>query len=481
MGGRIAGGDTVTRRSYIPRSYQTITEDYLLDKSRCGIWAFMGAGKTVAGLTALDKLFICGHETKPALVCAPLRVAQSTWPDEALKWEHLSGMEVQPITGTEAERKIALTNTHASVFTINYENIPWLIEKLEGKFPFGRIFADESTKLKSFRLRQGTQRARALASVAHSKATGFHNLTGTPSPNGLKDLWGQTWFLDKGERLGRTFSAFQQRWFQTGFDGYSLKPLPYAQEQIQERLKDICLSLNAADYFDLKEPIVVKVYVDLPPGARRTYNEMEKKMFTEIEGDSVQAFNAAARTNKCLQIANGAVYIDPDTFEDTQTGAKQWKEIHNVKLDALEDIIEEAAGMPVLVAYHFRSDLERLRRAFPKSRVLDSKPQTVRDWNAGRIPILLAHPASAGHGLNLQDGGNILIFFGHSWDLELYMQILERIGPVRQMQSGHNRNVFIYYILARDTVDEDVITRRETKKAVQDILLDALRFGRRAV
>lgn len=462
----------MTRRQYIPHAYQTITEDYMMDKARCGIWAFMGAGKTVAGLTALETLQFCGWETKPALVCAPLRVAQSTWPDEALKWDHLSGMEVQPIIGTEPERKKALLNSHASVFTINYENIPWLIEKLDGKFPFGRIFADESTKLKGFRLRQGTSRARALASVAHGKATGFHEFTGTPSPNGLKDLWGQIWYLDQGQRLGRTYSAFEQRWFQRSFDGYSLDPLPFAQKEIQDKLSDICLSLNAADYFDLKEPIEVKVYVDLPAPARKMYNDMEKRMFTEIEGDPVEAFNAAARTNKCLQFANGAAYIGED--------AEEWREVHDAKIQALEGITEEAAGMPILVAYNFRSDLARLRRAFPKGRVLDKNPQTIRDWNAGKIPILFSHPASAGHGISLQDGGNILVFFGHSWDLELYLQILERLGPVRQLQAGYNRNVFIYYIIARDTVDEDVMTRRQTKKKVQDILLDAMRYGRKA-
>lgn len=466
-------------RIFIPREYQTITEDYLLEKSRCGIWAFMGAGKTVSALTALDKLFLCGYETKPALVCAPLRVAQSTWPDEVAKWQHLQHMEVQPIVGEEEDRLRALRNTNAGVFTINYENLPWLIEKLDGKFPFGRIFADESTKLKGFRSKQGTSRARALSTVAHTEATGFHNLTGTPAANGLKDLWGQQWFLDKGQRLGITYESFKSRWFQRSFDGYSIDPLPYAQSQIQEKLRDICLSLNAADYFDLKDPIETKIYVDLPPKARALYNDMEKRMFMEVENATVEAFNAASRTNKCLQICNGAAYIDPGADDDRHLKSKDWKEIHDVKIQALEDIIEEAAGAPVLVAYNFRSDLVRLQRAFPNGRVLDKRPQTIRDWNAGRTPILFAHPASAGHGLNLQDGGNILVFFAQDWNLEYFMQILERIGPVRQLQAGYNRNVFIYYIIARNTVDEDVMERRKSKKEVQDILLNAMKYGRK--
>lgn len=461
----------MTRQTFTPRPYQAVTEDYLLDKPRSAVWAFMGAGKTVSTLSVLDKLFLCGRETKPALICAPLRVAQSTWPDEAGKWEHLSGMEIQPLIGTEKERSRALGNDSASAFTINYENIPWLIDKLKGKFPFGRIIADESTKLKGYRLRQGTARARALASVAHN-STGFHELTGSPSPNGLKDLWGQIWFLDKGERLGRSFDAFRQRWFQMSFDGFTLQPLPHAQEQIQDKLKDICLSLNAADYFDLEDPIEVKIHVDLPASARKLYNAMEKQMFMEIEGNEVEVFNAAARTNKCLQLANGAAYVSED--------ATQWKEVHNAKIDALEDIIEDAAGMPVLVAYNFRSDLARLRHAFPKGRILDKNPQTIQDWNASRIPILFTHPASAGHGLNLQDGGNILVFFGLSWNLEEHSQIRERLGPVRQMQAGHNRNVFVYFIIARDTVDEDVLIRLNTKREVQDILLESLRYGRKA-
>lgn len=468
----------MTRRIYKPHAYQRVIEDYQFEKNRCAIWAFMGAGKTVASLTALDKMHICGIENAPALICAPLRVAQSTWPDEAAKWEHLRGMEVQPITGSEDERVKALRNDHASAFSINYENIPWLIEKLAGKFPFSRVWADESTKLKGFRLRQGTQRSRSLASVAHTKATGFHELTGTPSPNGLKDLWGQAWFLDQGARLGRTFDSFKQRWFQMSFDGYSLDPLPFAQEQIQEKLKDICLSLNAADYFDLKEPIETKIYVDLPPAARQRYREMERKMFTEIEGLPVNALNAAARTNKCLQLANGAAYIDEDVTDDNNINARRWRKVHDAKIDALEDIIEEAAGMPVLVAYNFKSDCARLLAAFTRGRVLDKNPQTIRDWNAGKIPVLFAHPASAGHGISLQDGGNILVFFGCTWDLEQHAQIQERIGPVRQLQSGYSRNVFHYYIIARDTVDEDVLARLKTKRAVQDILLDALRYGR---
>jgi SNF2 family DNA or RNA helicase len=274
------------------------------------------------------------------------------------------------------------------------------------------------------------------------------------------------WFVDGGARLGRTYSAFRERWFKQGYDGYSVTALPHAQEEIQNALRDVCLTISAEDWFDLEQPIVTNVYVDLPIKARQLYTDMEKQMFMELADIAVEVFGAAAKTVKCLQIANGAAYVD-----DKQN----WKEIHDEKIQALEDIVEEAAGMPVLVAYNFKSDLARLLAAFPKAKHLDNNPDTIRAWNMGETPILLAHPASAGHGLNLQDGGNILVFFAHNWNLEERLQIIERIGPVRQMQAGHNRSMFIYNIIARDTVDEMVMARVESKREVQDILLEAMK------
>lgn len=320
------------------------------------------------------------------------------------------------------------------------------------------------SKLKSFRLRQGSKRARALASVAFSKVTRFIGLTGTPSPNGLIDLWGQTWFLDKGERLGTTFSKFEQRWFRKGYDGFSLKPMPHAEREIHDKLRDICLTVEG---LQVDEPIFNNIMVDLPPAARTQYNLMEREMFAEIEGVGIEAFNAAARTSKLLQFSAGAVITDSDTGE--------WSPVHDVKLDALESVIEEAAGAPVLVAYHFRSDLARLKKRFPKAVALDSDPKTIDRWNAGKIPILLAHPASAGHGINLARGGNILVFFTVDWSLETYMQVIERLGPMRQKQAGLNRPVFVHHILSRKTVDEMVLERLRSKRSVQDVLLEALK------
>lgn len=454
---------------FTPRPYQNMIIDHILNTPRCAVWAGMGLGKTVATLTALQILKTV--EGGPALVLAPLRVAASTWPDEVAKWAHLHGLKVSAVVGTAAERKAALAVT-ADVYTINYDNLPWLVEYLGDEWPFSVIVADESTRLKSFRLRQGGVRARALGQVAHIEGTRFIELTGTPSPNGLTDLWGQAWFLDKGSRLGRSFGAFTSRWFQTiqvGADRHAVRldPLPFASEQIQERLRDVCLSLDAKDWLDISEPVVNVIKVDLPRNARMLYRKMEEEMFLALDtGEEVEAFNAASKTIKCLQLANGAIYTDEHG---------RWREVHNVKMQALESVINEAAGMPVLVAYHFKSDLTRLQKTFPQGRALDKNPQTIRDWNAGKVPVLFAHPASAGHGLNLQDGGNILCFFGHWWNLEEYQQIVERIGPTRQAQAGHDRPVFIHHIVAADTVDEVVMERRESKREVQDLLLEALK------
>jgi len=376
------------------------------------------------------------------------------------------------VVGTPEERRAALKRP-ATIYATNYDNLPWLVEHFGDKWPFRKVVADESTKLKSFRLRQGGVRAQSLARVAHCKVDRFIELTGTPSPNGLPDLWGQAWFLDNGVRLGRSFEAFKSRWFrsiQVGSDRHAVRldPLPFAQEQIEDRMRDLCLSLNARDYFDISEPIVNVIRVELPAKARRIYTDMEREMFLALEcGAEVEAFNAASKTIKCLQLANGAIYTD-----DT---CSAFADIHDAKLQALDDVIEEAAGMPVLVAYHFKSDLARLQRAFPKGRALDKDPQTIRDWNAGKIPVLFAHPASAGHGLNLQDGGNILAFFGLNWNLEERLQIIERIGPTRQAQAGHDRPVFIHNIVAADTVDELVLARVDSKREVLDLLLEAMK------
>lgn len=458
--------------SFIPRVYQKLIISHILEHPRCALFVSMGMGKTSSTLAALEFLKVTGEPVR-ALVLAPLRVATATWPDEVAKWGF--NLRVSAVVGTPAKRRAAL-DKEADVYTCNYETLPWLISELGPRWFFNVIVADESTRLKGFRLGGGGgSRARALSRVAFAGVKRFIELTGTPAANGLLDLWGQAWFLDRGERLERSFGAFTGKYFRQRRCGSSpfavaYEPLAWAQEAIQERLRDVCLSLDAADYFPLEEPISVPVPVDLPAEARRVYDALQRNMFAELaDGSEVDAVNAAALTVKCLQVASGALYKDD---------GKAWEPLHDAKIEALRSIVMEAAGAPVLVAYHWRADLERLQAAFPAGRVLDKDPRTIKEWNAGKIPILFAHPASAGHGLNLQDGGNILVFFSHWWDLEQYQQIIERIGPTRQAQAGHQRAVFLYHIIARDTVDELVMARRESKKEVQDLLLEALKNNR---
>ncbi|MFD2298368.1 DEAD/DEAH box helicase [Paracidovorax citrulli] len=455
------------RKHFTPRPYQQLITNHILTHERCAIWAGMGMGKTSGTLNAIDALLLA--EDDPVLVVAPLRVARTTWPDEVRKWEHLRGINVVPIVGGQAERLLAL-RTPAQVYTINYENLPWLVEHWGDRWPYRTVVLDEATKVKGFRLKQGTQRAKALAQVAHTHVRRLVQLTGTPSPNGLQDLWGQAWFIDRGQRLGRTYTAFSQRWFQASHDGYGSTPLAHAQKEIQDLMRDVCLTVDAKDWFDLREPIVNTIHVDLPMQARKHYREMEKAMFTEIESHQVEAFNAAARTIKCLQIANGAAYVGE--------GSEDWKELHDAKLQALDSIIEEAGGAPVLVAYHFKSDLARLQRAYPDGIHLSSHAG-LRAAQAGKGRVWFGHPASMGHGVDgLQQHCNILAFFGHWWTLEDRLQMIERIGPTRQMQAGHDRPVFIHNIVARDTVDELVMARIETKREVQDLLLEAMKTRR---
>jgi SNF2 family DNA or RNA helicase len=468
------------KRRYAPRSYQDAIAAHISEHPRCNVWAGMGVGKTVSTLTALNSLYNGMGETEPTLVLAPLRVAQSTWPDEVEKWAHLGGLPLVSVTGDATERAAALKRD-AAVYAMNYDNIPWLFDHLDGRWPFKTVVADEATRLKNFRITQGGKRSAYLGSVAHKKVERWINLTGTPAPNGLSDLWGQAWFLDEGKRLNRSFDAFEKQWFawkrSDPNDPYKKTKflMDGAQMHIENRLRDLTITVRASDFLDLPPLIENVIEVDMPPSARRHYRDLEKELFTRLaSGEEVEAFNAASLTMKCLQCANGAIYLDPNRYP-SQNGDPVWIEVHDAKLQALESVVEEAAGAPVLVAYHFKSDLARIQRAFPQARTLDTDPGTIRDWNAGRIPMLLAHPASAGHGLNLQDGGNILVFFGLWWDLEQHEQIVERIGPARQAQSGHNRPVHVHRIVTRGTIDRQVLMRLRTKASVQDLLLEAMK------
>lgn len=448
---------------FIPRNYQNVMAEHVINNPRCALWVPPGLGKTSATLMALEYLNLV-EEVYPVLIIAPLRVARDVWLDEIYKWNDFKHLRITTIIGTQKQRLEAL-KVKAQIYTINYENIPWLIETFKGKWPFKVIVADEASRLRSFRLRQGGKQAAALAKVAFQSSR-FIELTGTPSPAGLISLYGQIWFLDQGQRLGKTFYAFENRWFRRGRDGYSLKPLAHAEEEILSLIKDLCLSINPLDYFDLKEPIRNYIYVNLPDKAHKIYREMENKWFVELQEKGIEAFSVTSMMGKVAQIASGILYTDDK---------RNYSVIHDEKLEALHSIIEESNGAPVLVAYHFKADLERLQKAFPKGRVLGKDNIAMRQWNKGQIPILFVHPASAGHGLNLQDGGNILVFYGLDWNLENHLQVIERIGPMRQLQSGHNRPVYIHYILTKGSIDELILKRLDSKKTVQDILLEAVR------
>ena len=760
----------------IPRGYQELIATFIVENRRCAVWSSPGTGKTGATLIALEALSFVEDDVYPALVVAPLRVARTGWPNETRKWNQLKHLRVVVVTGTLKERRAAL-RIPADIYTTNFEQLPWLVEELGDRWPFKTVVADEATKLKGFRLRQGTQRAKALARVAHTKIKRMILLTGTPSPNGLQDLWGQMWFVDKGDRLGRTFDAFKQRWFRASHTGFGVEATDQAQGEIQAALKDVCITIDAADWFALEEPIINKIMVELPAAAKVMYKQMEKQFFMELgSGQQIEALNAAAKSMKCiaegteiltnsgwkpieqfaegdlvwdgvewvsvcklachgyksvvecfgvtmtadhkvltksgwhtaedvnhanasgrfdresvrlpddtaarridqngevqegalgstvrmreddlvhrgkpaqrepgrkeilrvpkrgdvdrgkryarndrrsgvcnvdghdlkmpeserqglgelrragnyclrkvarvvqvflgrhgtdpqtgvddrthrqqrqlregklplgygpgaveqyagermarysgrpsdgstsgqgvrgqvgnaagateermagsesyrlvydlvnagprhrftvrgkdgkplivhncLQLANGAVYLE---------GGQDWEKIHDEKLDALEEIIEEAAGMPVLTAYHFKSDLARLKKRFPDGIDLSAKGGLERA-QAGEGRVWFGHPASMGHGVDgLQYHTNIMAFFGYSWSLENYLQFIERIGPTRQLQAGFKRPVFMHMIMAADTVDELVLERLHSKREVQDILMEAMK------
>lgn len=459
----------MTSVPFVPREYQIIAKNWIIEKPRCALFLGMGLGKTAAVLSAALEISKT-ERVFPILIIAPLRVAKKTWPDEILKWSDFNHLKVSVICGNEDQRHEA-ASARAHVYTINYENLPWLVEYYGKRWPFRFVVADELTRLKSFRLRQGGSRARALGRIAHTGINRFIGLTGTPSPNGVKDLWGQMWFLDKGQRLGLTFTKFEQRWFSKGYDGFSLVPFPYSAEEIQTLISDLCLSIRTQDYLNIKEPIHNKIFITLDDKVRKIYQKMENEMYTIIENVGVEAANAAVVTSKCLQIAQGFLYHDD----------KSVSLIHKEKLDALEDVVEELNGANLLVVYNFKADLEAIKKKFPKAVALTKDPRIIDNWNAGKIQMLLVHPQSAGHGLSLQHGGNNLVFYGHNWNLEEYEQVIERIGPVRQLQSGYDRPVYVHHIIAKDTIEEDVIERLETKASAQEILLRSLDRSKKSI
>jgi SNF2 family DNA or RNA helicase len=470
---------------FVPRDYGRLITRHIQDHPRCNVFASPGIGKTVSTLVALDVLALTA-DTFPLLVLGPKRVANSVWSREVAKWAQLRHLRVVKLTGTAAERRAAL-RSGADIFTIHYGLLKWLTEELQGRWPFKTVIADESTRLKGQRCSYrkhpktlktsfyagGSINAAELARVAH-RSSRWVNLTGTPAPNGLKDLWGPHWFIDYGASLGHSYDAFTRRWFMqrrgTSAEQSVFDPLPHAHDEITSRIAPTTVSLNAYDWFDCERPREVVIDVELSDTVMKQYRKLHNEAVLKLSEEvTITAVNAGVITNKCLQLASGHL------FDENRVA----HHIHDEKLDALESLFESQCGAPLLVGYSFTPDRDAILKRFPQAELLpsDDKAQAeVEDrWNRGLIPMLVVHPASAGHGLNLQYGGCDLCFYSQTWDLELREQLIERIGPVRQMQAGLNRVVNVYNLIAERTFDKVVFDRSLSKATVQQAIMEAVR------
>lgn len=435
--------------------YQQKAVQFILERPSCALWLDLGLGKTISTLTALADL-VDGMEIERALIVAPLRVANSVWKQEAEKWAHTRHLRISVCTGPQKDRLKALSR-NADIYVINRENIPWLAKHYGKKWPFDCVVLDEASSFKSSKAQRWRSLKRARPAINR-----MIELTGTPSPNGLLDLWAQVYLLDQGQRLGRTKTSYQRKWFDSDFMGYNWTPRTGADEQIHAAVSDLVLSMTAEDYLDMPDRFDIAVPVPLPASARRYYDDLARTLLAELEdGAEIEAVNAAALANKLLQVANGAAYTDDEG---------NWSELHSAKLDALQEIVEDNPDEPLLVAYNYKTDLVRLRERFPDAVVLGKDQKTIDDWNAGKIGMLLAHPASAGHGLNLQRGGSVLVWFGLNWSLELTQQFNGRLH-----RQGQKKPVRVISLVAEGTIDERVVDVLKNKDATQKNLIDALK------
>ena len=443
---------------YRPYPYQEAAEKWILEHKKCGLFLEMGLGKTVVTLTAIKRL-IEDFAVSRVLVIAPLRVAATVWAEEARKWDHLHDLRFSKVLGSRTEREAALRQD-AEIYVINRENVQWLVEHQAQtkKWPFDMIVLDELSSFKNPKAERFKALRRTLPAVRR-----VVGLTGTPAPNGLIDLWSQIYLLDKGERLGRFIGAYRQRYFIPGHTNgmvvYNWVPVQGAPAEIYGRISDICMSMKAEDYLQMPDRIDITVPVALPDSARTAYETMERDLVLPLRDEAITAQNAAVLAGKLLQLSNGAIYTED----------REYIEVHSAKLDALEDLIEAANGEPVLVYYGFQHDKERILQRFPRAKALYSS-KDVDAWNRGEIEILLAHPSSAGHGLNLQQGGHIMVWYGLTWSLEQYQQ-----ANARLYRQGQEQPVKIYHLVTQGTVDEDVLKVLTGKAARQDALIDAIR------
>lgn len=446
---------------FIPHSYQRYCINRLIMDDATGLFLDMGLGKTVITLTAANDLKYNRFMVSKILVIAPKKVAEATWSKEAAKWDHLKHLRIIPVLGTLTKRIRAL-NTPGDIFVINRENVQWVVEYYRNAWPFDMVVVDEFSSFKNHQ----AKRFKALTWV-RPHTNRIVGLTGTPAPNGLIDLWAQVYLLDQGQRLGKKITHFRERYFEPDQRDrdriFSYAPKAGADEIIRQLIGDICVSMKAEDYLELPDCITVDVPVVLDSKAQESYNRMEKDMLLQVDETTIDAGTAAVLTNKLLQLCNGAVYDE----------SRAAVEIHNCKIEAFLELVEGLNGKPALVFYNFQHDLQRIKKALEKSglRVRELKsPQDENDWNNRLVDILLAHPASCAYGLNLQAGGNHVIWFGLNWSLELYQQANKRLH-----RQGQTEKVIIHHLVVEGGVDEDVVAALENKGATQDKLMNALK------
>ncbi len=441
---------------YVAHNYQNYAKDFILAHKVSALFLDCGLGKTITTLTAINELMYDSFETSKVLIIAPLRVAQSTWKEEIEKWDHLNLLRYSIAVGDEKERLKALKQ-NSDIYIINRENVDWLVTKSGIDFNFDMLIIDELSSFKS----HTSKRFKSLLKIRpyFERVVG---LTGTPSSNGLMDLWAEFRILDLGERLGRYITHYRNEYFlpdkRNGMVIFSYKPQPHAEERIYRRLADITISMKSTEYLKMPELILNELEINLDEEDQTKYKKFKKEMVMTIQEKEIDAINAASLSNKLIQLANGSIY-DAD---------KKFYEIHNKKLDKLEEIIESANGKPVLVAYWFKADKERIEKRFKVREIKTA--DDIKQWNKGMIDLALIHPASAGHGLNLQSGGSTLVWFSLTWSLELYQQTNARL-----YRQGQKDTVVIHHLITKNTIDEDIMKSLKRKDKTQEALMKAVK------
>lgn len=445
-----------------PHNYQAYCMEQIMEKPALGLFLDMGLGKTIITLSAIQQLKYGRFQVNKVLVIAPKKVAEATWQREAEKWDNVKRLRISTVLGSESKRIRAL-NTQADIYIINRENVVWLVDHYKNSWPFDMVVVDEFSSFKS----HSAKRFKALAAIrGHIRR--IVGLTGTPSPNGLNDLWSQVYLLDQGERLGKCYTHFRDRYFEPGKRSrdviYSYDPKVGADTAIMDAVSDICISMKSEDYLELPDITYDTVPVQLDAKAAKAYTKLERDMVLALnDNEVIDVASAAALSNKLQQLANGAIYDEN----------KEWHEVHNCKIDAFMELVEQLNGKSALVFYNFRHDLERLTEALKKSKLrvrLLAGPQDEKDWNNGKIDILLAHPASAAYGLNLQEGGNHVVWFGLNWSLELYQQANKRLH-----RQGQKEKVIIHHLICEGTRDTDLAAALDEKDRAQEYVLTSLK------